>query len=92
MDNLLNAFCKNPKKKPKLVHRIDRETSGIVLVAKNKTNAAFFSEQSAQKHANKTYYAIVSGTPTPPNGTIARSYTHLYVYKRQALNMLKMPQ
>ena len=70
LDNLLNAFCKNPKKKPKLVHRIDRETSGIVLVAKNKTNAAFFSEQFAQKHANKTYYAIVSGAPTPPNGTI----------------------
>ncbi|MBN8647170.1 MAG: RluA family pseudouridine synthase [Caulobacterales bacterium] len=70
LDNLLNAFCKNPKKKPKLVHRIDRETSGIVLVAKNKTNAAFYSEQFAQKHAKKIYYAIVSGVPNPPNGII----------------------
>ena len=70
LDNLLNAFCKNPKKKPKLVHRIDRETSGIVLVAKNKTNAAFYSEQFAQKHAKKIYYAIVSGAPNPPNGII----------------------
>lgn len=70
LDNLLNAFCKNPKKKPKLVHRIDRETSGIVLVAKNKTNAAFYSEQFAQKHAKKIYFAIVSGAPNPPNGII----------------------
>lgn len=70
LDNLLNAFCKNPKKKPKLVHRIDRETSGIILVAKNKTNAAFYSEQFAQKHAKKIYYAIVSGAPNPPNGII----------------------
>lgn len=70
LDNLLNAFCKNPKKKPKLVHRIDRETSGIVLVAKNKTNAAFYSEQFAQKHSKKIYYAIVSGAPNPPNGII----------------------
>jgi RluA family pseudouridine synthase len=70
LDNLLGAFSKNPKKKPKLVHRIDKETSGLILVAKNTTNAAFFSEQFANKLAKKTYYAIVSGAINPPNGII----------------------
>lgn len=65
IDNLLPALVKNQRKKPKLVHRIDRETSGILIAAKNRTTAAFLSEQFAQKKAKKTYYAIVLGQPAP---------------------------
>lgn len=69
IDNLLPALVKNPRKKPKLVHRIDRETSGVLIAAKNRTTAAFLSEQFAKKKASKTYYAIVMGE-TPPSGVI----------------------
>ena len=64
IDNLLSALVINQRKKPKLVHRIDRETSGILIAAKNRTTAAFLSEQFAQKKARKTYYAIVIGQPS----------------------------
>ncbi len=65
LDNLLLAFCKQPRKKPKLVHRIDRETSGIVIAAKNRTTAALLSEQFQNKNAIKTYYAIIKGQIEP---------------------------
>lgn len=61
LDTLSMAFCVNPKKKPKLVHRLDRETSGVIILAKNRTSAAMLSEEFASKHAQKTYIAIVSG-------------------------------
>ncbi len=70
LDTLLNAFCKTPRKKPKLVHRIDRETSGIVIAAKNRTNAAFLSQQFHDKTASKAYFALVKGEVVPPNGAI----------------------
>ena len=69
IDNLLPALVQNPRKRPKLVHRIDRETSGILIAAKNRTTAAFLSEQFANKKAKKTYYAIVIGQPAQ-NGVI----------------------
>lgn len=70
LDTLLSAFCKNPRKKPKLVHRIDRETSGIVIAAKNRTAAAFLSEQFHDKKTKKTYFALIKGDVTPTQGEI----------------------
>jgi len=53
---------------PRLVNRLDRETSGIVLVAKNKTAARLCQEQFAQHRVEKVYLVLVEGnfpdTPT----------------------------
>jgi len=46
---------------PRLVNRLDRETSGIVLVAKNKVAARLCQEQFAQRRVEKVYLAVVEG-------------------------------
>ena len=46
---------------PRLINRLDRETSGIVLVAKNKTAARLYQEQFAQRRVEKVYLVVVEG-------------------------------
>ncbi|KAF0186221.1 MAG: ribosomal large subunit pseudouridine synthase C [Hyphomonadaceae bacterium] len=70
LDFLLQAFT-NPKgKKPKLVHRLDRETSGVVLAGKTLAATAFYGAEFAARRAHKTYYAIVAGKPETTEGEI----------------------
>ncbi|MBR6355507.1 MAG: RluA family pseudouridine synthase [Alphaproteobacteria bacterium] len=57
-------------KRPGIVHRIDRETSGLLVVAKNDTTHRFLSEQFAEHTIERTYYAVVYGVPSPLNGRI----------------------
>lgn len=53
-------------KKLRLVHRLDRETSGVLLVAKTQPSAAFFSQAFARREVEKRYLAIVCGGPPDP--------------------------
>ena len=55
-------------KRPQPVHRLDRPTSGLVVVAKTKQSARFLAEQFEYRQARKTYMAIVSGDPSAGNG------------------------
>ncbi|MBP5353107.1 MAG: RluA family pseudouridine synthase [Alphaproteobacteria bacterium] len=57
-------------KRPGIVHRIDKETSGLLVVAKNDTAHRFLSEQFAEHSIERTYIAVVYGVPTPPEGRI----------------------
>ena len=52
------------------INRLDRDTSGIVLVAKNLLSASILGEEMKNNRISKTYLAIVCGTPFPPEGTI----------------------
>lgn len=71
LEDLLAAFAKSNGKQPRLVHRLDRETSGVIVAARTKPAAAFFSEAFAGRDANKTYLAIVcGGAPEPLEGEI----------------------
>jgi len=60
------------KKYPKLeiVHRLDRETSGVMLLAKNKKTHEFFKEQFSVRSVKKIYHAIVSGSVKNDHGII----------------------
>lgn len=72
LEDLLAAFAKSNGKTPRLVHRLDRETSGVIIAARTKPAAAFFSEAFARRDAKKTYIAIVcGGAPEPAVGEIA---------------------
>jgi RluA family pseudouridine synthase len=72
LEDLLEAFAKSNGKKPRLVHRLDRETSGVIIAARTKPAAAFFSEAFAGRDVEKTYLAIVcGGAPDPEAGEIA---------------------
>lgn len=71
LENLLPAFAKSNGKLPRLVHRLDAGTSGLLIAAKTKPAAAHLSEQFAKRLARKTYLALVSGTvPLETAGTI----------------------
>jgi tRNA pseudouridine32 synthase/23S rRNA pseudouridine746 synthase len=72
LEYFLQAFTKSNGKRPHLVHRLDINTSGVIVVARNKPAAAALSKAFAERDAHKTYLAIVSGgAPEPANGEIA---------------------
>lgn len=61
LDGLLAAFAKSNGKRPRLVHRIDQGTSGLVIVARTQPAAAMLSDEFASRRAKKTYLALVRG-------------------------------
>lgn len=56
--------------RPGLVHRLDKDTSGVMVVAKNKKAMAYLSEQIHHRQIGKTYLALCWGTPKNSSGTI----------------------
>ena len=56
--------------RPGLVHRIDKNTSGILVVAKNELSLNRLSKQFYERTTDRRYIALVWGTPDPPKGTI----------------------
>ena len=57
-------------KRPGIVHRIDKDTSGLLVVAKNDMAHKGLSEQFVKHSIERTYYAVVYGCPNPLNGVI----------------------
>ena len=71
LDELLWAFARPGGARPRLVHRLDRDTSGVILTARTKPAAAFLGKALMGRRVGKTYLAIVApGPPDPPAGTI----------------------
>jgi tRNA pseudouridine32 synthase/23S rRNA pseudouridine746 synthase len=64
LDELLWAFAKPGKARPRLIHRLDRDTSGVILTARTKPAAGFLGKAMMGRKFAKTYRAIV--TPAPP--------------------------
>jgi tRNA pseudouridine32 synthase/23S rRNA pseudouridine746 synthase len=64
LDDLLATFERSNGKRPRLVHRLDRDTSGVILAAKTKPAAAFLGKALMGRRVKKTYLAIVApGAP-----------------------------
>jgi tRNA pseudouridine32 synthase/23S rRNA pseudouridine746 synthase len=70
LDDLLWAFARSNGKRPDLVHRLDRDTSGVILAAKTKPAAGFLGKAMQARRFRKTYLALVSAAPEPPSGVI----------------------
>ncbi len=71
LDELLWAFAKSNGKRPQLVHRLDRDTSGVILAARTKPAASFLGKALMARRFRKSYCAIVApGAPEPPTGMI----------------------
>ena len=56
--------------RPGIVHRLDMDTSGIIIVARNRTAQAYLSAQFAERTVSKTYLVLVRGRLTPEQGII----------------------
>jgi 23S rRNA pseudouridine1911/1915/1917 synthase len=63
------------------VHRLDKETSGIILFAKNETAHKYFSKQFEDRGVEKYYMGLVLGTPAAVSGTIDAPLTEHAVHK-----------
>jgi 23S rRNA pseudouridine955/2504/2580 synthase len=69
IDRLLGAWGEGASR-PRLTHRLDRDTSGVLLLAKTPDAAAFLAGGFARRRAEKTYWALVEGNPKPARGVI----------------------
>ena len=70
IDGMLEALKFELNEKPKLVHRIDKNTSGILVLARNRKSADMLTKAFREKKINKTYLALVLGCPEPKEGII----------------------
>lgn len=71
LDHLLWTFARSNGKRPRLVHRIDTGTSGLIIAAKTQPAAALLSEAFATRRVSKTYLALVGGViPEDASGKI----------------------
>jgi len=70
LDRLLDGLTDDPESRPKLVHRLDKDTSGVLLVARSARAAAFFSKSFSGRTARKVYWALINGAPSLEEGLI----------------------
>ena len=70
VDRLLDAFAGEDEPRPRLVHRLDKDTSGVLLIARTPGSAAFFSKRFSGRSAKKTYWALIVGVPEEREGVI----------------------
>ncbi|HEY0626797.1 MAG TPA: RluA family pseudouridine synthase [Allosphingosinicella sp.] len=69
LDGLLDGLA-DEGPRPKLVHRLDKDTSGVLLLARTPRSAAFFSKSFSGRTARKVYWALVVGVPEIRDGFI----------------------
>lgn len=70
IDALLDGIKFGRAEKPKLIHRLDRDTSGVLALARHPAAAAALAEAFRKRTTRKIYWAIVAGAPRPPSGEI----------------------
>jgi 23S rRNA pseudouridine955/2504/2580 synthase len=70
IDGLLAGMADRFGERPRLVHRLDRDTTGVLLVAKTRDAAAKLGRVFQTRSAAKTYWALVKGVPKPPQGKV----------------------
>jgi 23S rRNA pseudouridine955/2504/2580 synthase len=70
LDALLDALRFGSDERPRLVHRLDRDTSGVLLLARTPGTAARLAAAFRSRDVEKTYWAVVAGRPVPPEGRI----------------------
>jgi 23S rRNA pseudouridine955/2504/2580 synthase len=70
LDALLDGLKFDAEKKPKLVHRLDRDTSGCLVLARHPRAAAALGEAFRDRDTDKIYWAVVVGSPRPKVGEI----------------------
>ncbi|MDG1282213.1 MAG: RluA family pseudouridine synthase [Pseudorhodobacter sp.] len=70
VDGLTEALKFGYKDRPKLVHRLDKDTSGLLMLARTDRVARALSEALRHRNTRKIYWAAVAGVPNPRKGSI----------------------
>ena len=71
IDGMLGALRGPDAQRPRLVHRLDKDTAGCLLVAKTRFAAAALAKTFRSRSARKIYWALVAGVPKPAQGRIS---------------------
>jgi 23S rRNA pseudouridine955/2504/2580 synthase len=70
LDAMLDALQFDATERPRLVHRLDRDTSGVLLLARNVRAAAELAQAFRRRDCRKIYWAVVAGVPKPVSGRV----------------------
>lgn len=70
VDGMLPAFANKAGEVPKLVHRLDRDTSGVLILGRNPAATARLAKAFKSRKAKKTYLALVLGAPRPEEAVV----------------------
>lgn len=70
LDGMLDGLRGDGAHRPRLVHRLDRDTSGVLVLARSPGVAAKLSAAFRGRHVHKTYWAVVTGRPQPAEGRV----------------------
>jgi 23S rRNA pseudouridine955/2504/2580 synthase len=70
LDGMLDALRFDAAERPKLVHRLDKDTSGVLVLARSTAAATKLAAAFRGRDVEKTYWAVTVGQPTPPAGRI----------------------
>jgi 23S rRNA pseudouridine955/2504/2580 synthase len=71
IDGMLDVLRDDHGQRPRLVHRLDKDTAGCLLVAKTRFAAAALAKTFRSRSARKVYWALVAGVPKVPQGRIS---------------------
>jgi 23S rRNA pseudouridine955/2504/2580 synthase len=75
--DILKNYVETEYPTPHLVHRLDAETTGILIISKNHKSAKFFSELFKNQTIKKSYLAVVDGVLKDKNGTLKNELTYI---------------
>ncbi len=70
IDDVLDGLALHAGVRPRLVHRLDKDTTGVLLIARNKQTAIALAEQFKANQVTKKYLALVVGEAKPYSGTV----------------------
>ncbi|WP_026606619.1 RluA family pseudouridine synthase [Methylocapsa acidiphila] len=87
IDGMLASMPNERGDRPMLVHRLDRDTSGVLLVAKTRRIAADLGAIFRSRQARKVYWALVEGVPKPAQGRIS-----LFLAKGEDMGAARTPR
>lgn len=87
IDGMLMGMASESGDRPVLVHRLDRDTSGVLLIAKTRKMASDLGEIFRSRQARKIYWAVVEGVPKPSQGRIS-----LFLAKGPGMGDLRGPR
>ncbi len=89
IDGMLGVIQTKDGQRPRLVHRLDKDTSGGLLIAKSRFAAAALAKTFRSRSARKVYWALVPGVPKPKQGRIS---TYLAKEEREDDSVMRVAQ
>ncbi|MEM9724489.1 MAG: RluA family pseudouridine synthase [Pseudomonadota bacterium] len=70
LDGMLDALRFGARERPRLTHRLDKDTSGVMLLARSRAAAAALTRAFRARETRKIYWAALSGAPKPRRGVV----------------------